>query len=85
MEEPTVAEDELHFVRLVLWSYVFWFEASHPASKHVVSLLRTAKPTEARTVEATFRGMQYLRRIRAYNLLRIRTMNTKRRKPSPVS
>lgn len=68
VEEPTGTEDELHFIKLVMWCYVFWFEASDPAGKHVASLLRTASPDDHKKVNETFRSVHALRTVRAHNL-----------------
>jgi hypothetical protein len=68
VEEPTGTEDELHFFKLVLWCYVFWFEACHPAGKHIASLLRTSTPTDYKKVMDAFRAVQQLRTVRAHNM-----------------
>jgi hypothetical protein len=69
VEEPSGPEDELHFLKLIVWCYAFWFEAGHPAVKHVASLLRTSSPENFKIVSESFRSVQYLRTVRAHNML----------------
>jgi hypothetical protein len=66
--EPYGDEDELHFVRLVLWCYAFWFEACHPAGNHIASLLKVASPQDYKKVEEPFRIVRHLRTATAHNL-----------------
>jgi len=69
VDEPHEPYDELHFIKLVSWSYVFLFEASHPATRHVLSLLRTGSPEDHRLVSSAFENVNNLRTVRAHNLL----------------
>jgi hypothetical protein len=68
VSEPHGDEDELHFVRLVLWCYAFWFEACHPAGNHIASLLKVASPQHHKKVEECFRIVRNLRTATAHNL-----------------
>jgi hypothetical protein len=68
LDEPNGPEDELHFFKLVSWCYVFIFEASHPAVRYILSLLRTANPEEHKTVSLTFDVVNNLRTVRVHNL-----------------
>jgi hypothetical protein len=68
VSEPSGDEDELYFVRLVLWCYVFWFEACHPAGSHLVSLLKVGSATDYRKVDEIFRVVRSLRTATAHNL-----------------
>jgi hypothetical protein len=68
VSEPNGDEDELHFVRLVLWCYAFWFEACHPAGNHIASLIKVASPQDYKKVEEPFRIVRSLRTATAHNL-----------------
>ena len=68
VEEPSGDEDELHFVRLVLWCYAFWFEACHPAGNHIASLLKAGSPPDYKRVDDPFRAVRNLRTATAHNL-----------------
>jgi hypothetical protein len=69
VDEPHDPYDELHFVKLVSWCYVFLFEASQPTARYVLSLLRTASPEDHRLVSSTFENVNNLRTVRTHNLL----------------
>jgi hypothetical protein len=68
VDEPKEPQDELHFIKLVSWCYVFIFEASQPAARYVVSLLRTADPDEHKAVNSVFENVNNLRTVRVHNL-----------------
>jgi len=68
VDEPVEPQDELHFVKLVSWCYVVLFEASQPATRYILSLLRTANPREHRTVAAIVENVNHLRTVRVHNL-----------------
>ena len=67
--EPDEPQDELHFIKLVAWCYVFVFEASQPATKFIASLLRASNPEEHRAVSLAFENVNNLRTVRVHNLL----------------
>jgi hypothetical protein len=68
VDEPAEPPDELHFLKLVSWCYVFLFEASQPAGRYIVSLLRAADPGEHKAVNETFENVNNLRTVRVHNL-----------------
>lgn len=68
LDEPIEPQDELHFSKLVSWCYVLLFEASHPAIRYVLSLLRAANPREHQAVSTVFDDVNNLRTVRAHNL-----------------
>jgi hypothetical protein len=68
VDEPKDPEDELHFLKLVSWCYVFVFEASQPSVRYIMSLLRRANPEEHKTVSSTFEALNNLRTVRVHNL-----------------
>lgn len=68
VEEPKGPQDELHFVRLVAWSYVFLFEASQPALRHLTSLLRAADPADHARATSVFEVVNNLRTAHFHNL-----------------
>jgi len=68
VDEPREPEDELHFVKLVSWCYVFFFESSQKTTKYVLSLLRTRSPDEHKSVTSIFENVNNLRTVRAHNL-----------------
>jgi hypothetical protein len=69
VDEPDEHYDELHFTKLVSWCYVFIFEASQPAVRYILSLLRTGSPDDHRHVSLIFDTVNNLRTVRAHNLL----------------
>lgn len=68
VDEPNDPYDELHFVKLVSWCYVFIFEASQPAARFVLSLLRAGNPDVHTAVSSIFEDVNNLRTVRAHNL-----------------
>jgi hypothetical protein len=68
LEEPKAPQDELHFLKLVSWCYVFIFEASHPSARFILALLRTSNPEQHKAVSATFENVNNLRTVRVHNL-----------------
>ena len=68
VDEPTKPQDELHFIKLVSWCYVFLFEVAQPAARHILSLLRTSNPSVHRTVGEIFETVNRLRTVRVHNL-----------------
>mgnify|MGYP006900563955 CR=1 FL=1 len=67
VDEPN-SDDELGFYKLVLWCYVFWYEACPPAGRHILSILRSNSPVEHKTASSTFTVVNYLRTRMAHNL-----------------
>ncbi len=63
VDEPKEPQDELHFIKLVSWCYVFIFEANH-ATRYILSLLRIANPDEHKAVTSTFEQVNNLRTVR---------------------
>jgi hypothetical protein len=68
VDEPKEPEDELHFIKLVSWCYVFVFEASQPSVKYILSLLRKANPEGHKATRLTFETVNNLRTVRVHNL-----------------
>jgi hypothetical protein len=69
VEEPIEPQDELYFFKLVSWCYVALFEASQPATRYILSLLRAANPGEHKTISTVFENVNHLRTVRVHNLL----------------
>jgi hypothetical protein len=69
VDEPNDPEDELHFVKLVTWCYVFIFEASQPATRFILALLRVASPDQHKNAKVAFEIVNVLRTARVHNLL----------------
>src|SRR5262249_2003350 len=67
--EPDGDEDELHFTKLVMWSYVFVMESASPSLKHLPGLLRISRPEQARDASSAIEHVINLRTARAHNLL----------------
>jgi hypothetical protein len=68
VDEPLYPADELHFTKLVSWSYVFLFEASQPAAGHVLSIVRNASPSEHTLASNVRQSVNYLRTAQVHNL-----------------
>jgi hypothetical protein len=69
VEEPGLPQDELHFLKLVSWCYVFLFEASQPAARYLLSVVRAVNPSDHKLVTATTEVIKNLRTVRVHNLL----------------
>jgi hypothetical protein len=69
VDEPIEPQDELHFIKLVSWCYIFIWEASRPTVRFIQSLLRKANPEQHRIVSATLENVNNLRTVRMHNLL----------------
>jgi hypothetical protein len=68
VDEPLEPQDELHFLKLVSWCYVFLMEASEPPLRHILSLLRTANREDFRTARRIVESVNHLRTVRVHNL-----------------
>jgi hypothetical protein len=68
LDEPKGSQDELHFLKLISWCYVFIFEASHPVARFILSLLRTSNPEQHKAVSAIFETVNNLRTVCVHNL-----------------
>jgi hypothetical protein len=68
VEEPAEPQDELFFLKLVSWCYVLLFEASHPTTRYILSLLRTGDPRDHKDVSAVLNNVNCLRTVRVHNL-----------------
>src|SRR4051812_23804983 len=69
VDDPAEPKDELHFLKLVSWCYVFLFEASQPTARYILSLLRTANPNVHKSVHTTIESVNHLRTVRVHNLM----------------
>ena len=67
--EPVEPENELYFVKLVSWCYVFAFEASQPVARYIISSLRAADPSSHKEISTIFENINNLRTVQAHNLL----------------
>jgi hypothetical protein len=68
VDEPKEPHDELHFMKLLSWCYVFIFEASQPSVRYILSLLRTADPNDHKVVTLAFENVNNLRTVRVHSL-----------------
>ena len=68
VDEPEELLNELHFVKLVLWSYAFLFEASQPATDHILSLMRAANPEEYGVASRIKQSVNQHRTVKTHNL-----------------
>lgn len=68
VERPSAPEDELHFVRLVAWGYVFLVEVASTPIRHIQAILRGADPGEHKKVADALRLVRSLRTFQAHQL-----------------
>lgn len=68
VERPSDPEDELHFVRLVAWGYVFLVEVASTPIRHIQTILRGADPSEHKKVADALRLVRNLRTSLAHQL-----------------
>lgn len=68
VEEPRESLDELHFLKLVSWCYVFLVEASNPAARYITNLVRASSPGDFKRVESVNDDVICLRTVRVHNL-----------------
>lgn len=68
VERPSDPEDELHFVRLVAWGYVFLVEVASTPIRHIQTILRGANPREHKKVADAVRLVRNLRTSQAHQL-----------------
>lgn len=68
VDEPLDPQNELYFSKLVYWCYVMVFEASQPATRYILSLLRAADPIEHKKAASVVEDLNHLRTVRVHNL-----------------
>lgn len=68
VERPSDPEDELHFVRLVAWGYVFLVEVASTPIRHIQTIIRGADPIEHKKVADAVRLVTNLRTYQAHQL-----------------
>lgn len=66
--EPEEPMDELHFVRLVSWSYVLFNEAGAPIFREIARFMKSSLPEASRTYQDGRRDVDALRTDLAHNL-----------------
>jgi len=68
VEEPQPPEDELHFIRLVNWGYVFFNEAGQPLLREIFRLLKVSNPKAAQHFNEYKEDLNSLRTHANHNL-----------------
>lgn len=68
IEEPVGSEDELHFFRLVHWSYILINEAANVPLKHLISLVRVSGGEALSRVGTVRQAVHVLRTVNSHNL-----------------
>lgn len=68
VETPEPPPDELHFNRLVVWCFCFFFEAAADVLKECKALLKTRQPAETNRYERSAHVVQNLRTYKVHNL-----------------
>lgn len=68
VEKPSPPEDELHFLRLVSWMYVFLIEVAPVPIRHIQSLLRGTSPREHGKIAELQRLVRSMRTYQAHQL-----------------
>jgi hypothetical protein len=68
VEKPVPPEDELHFVRLVAWTYVFLIEVAAVPIKHIQTILRGSNPRDHEKVATALRLVRSLRTYQSHQL-----------------
>ncbi|MBP1126466.1 MULTISPECIES: hypothetical protein [Pseudomonas] len=68
LEVPEPPPDELHFNRLVVWCYGFFYEAALDVLKECKGLLKTRAPEQTNLYERSARIVQNLRTYKVHNL-----------------
>lgn len=68
LDTPEPPPDELHFTRLVLWCYGFFYEAAADVLKECKALLKTREPGQTNQYENSARIVQNLRTYKVHNL-----------------
>lgn len=68
LEAPEPPPDELHFNRLVVWCYGFFYEAAVDVLKECKALLKTRAPEQTNLYERSSRVVQNLRTYKVHNL-----------------
>ncbi|MFR0691634.1 hypothetical protein ACLUTX_19710 [Enterobacterales bacterium AE_CKDN230030158-1A_HGKHYDSX7] len=68
LEAPVPPPDELHFNRLVVWCYGFFYEAAVDVLKECKALLKTRDPDQTNLYDRSSRVVQNLRTYKVHNL-----------------
>jgi hypothetical protein len=68
VEEPKLPEDELHFVKLVAWSYIFFVESFPALYKQISSTLRSSDALSHKRVGEVYLNVHALRTVQGHNL-----------------
>jgi hypothetical protein len=68
LDTPEPPPDELHFTRLVLWCYGFFYEAAADVLKECKALLKTREPGQTNQYEQSARIVQNLLTYKVHNL-----------------
>lgn len=68
VEDPRPPEDELHFVRLINWGFVYFNEAGHPILRELGRLLKSSDRNAAQRDGEAKRNLDALRTAIAHNL-----------------
>ena len=68
LETPQPPPDELHFTRLVVWCYGFFYEAAADVLKECKAMLKTREPDQTNRYESSARVVQNLRTYKVHNL-----------------
>jgi hypothetical protein len=68
LDLPNGDDGEAAFLKLVLWSYVLWFEACQPVGRHLMSIVRNSSPEDQKVAARAFQDIQNLRTFHAHNL-----------------
>lgn len=76
--EPKEPMDELHFVRLVSWSYVLFNEAGVPIFREIARFMKSSLPEASRTYHDGRRDVEALRTELAHNLPRGSSSNERK-------
>lgn len=69
LDTPDEDGSEAAFIKTVLWGYVFWFEACHPAGRHLLDIVRNTSPSQHASAARVFKDIQSLRTYATHNLL----------------
>ena len=69
LETPGDDRGQAAFIKSVLWGYVLWFEASQPAGRYLMNIVRNSSPEDQKAASRAFQDLQNLRTFHAHNLL----------------
>lgn len=68
LETPEPPPDELHFTRLIMWCYGFFYEAAADVLKECKALLKTRDADQTNRYDRSARVVQNLRTFKVHNL-----------------